>query len=221
MMHKKRNAAGETYFYDDETKRYFARIVAGIAWPFKDKPGWIVVLAQDDEPKPPTGKTIFRMLAEQSDPLIDRLLRRLREVDKTYLVERNYGDLSDEATASLVRKHNREMGEQRIASIGIDFAPMSDQPNNLQTHLQLIDARTEKEVEKTLFIGEETQTAMALRKLDPPDVTGSVGDYPAIAALGFALAALEIYKPSPSEGKPQQFAKDAPGYDPLNWDPDI
>lgn len=220
MMHKKINPARELYWFDDKTKRYFARVVAGISWPFKEKPGWIVVLAQDDEPNPPTGKTTFRILDEQNDPLVHRLLLRLREVNKTFLVERAYGDLSDESTAFLYREHNRTMGEQWIASIGIDFPPLSDQPNNLQAYLQMIDNRTKSGVEKTLFFGEGSQVATALQKLDPQDATGDVKEWPEIAALGFGLAALEVYKPAPFTGKPQRVAQDAPGYDPLTWEPE-
>jgi len=217
MMEKKRNAAGELYWFDPEANRYFARIVAGISWPFKEKPGWIVVIGENDVLNPPSGKQTFRILTEDHDSLIDRLLRRLREVDRTYLVERNYGDLSDETTAFLLRQHNREMDEQRIASIGIDFAPLSDQPNNLQAYLQIIDNHTKHGVEKTLFFGEGSQIATALHNLNPEDASGEVSQWPEIAALGYALAALEVYKPSPFTGEVQKFAGDASGYDPLTW----
>jgi len=124
----------------------------------------------------------------------------------TYLIERNYGDLSDETTAFLVRQHNREMDEERIASIGIDYAPLSDQPNNLQAYLQLIDARTKHGVEKTLFFGEGSEIATIFQTLNPQEAAGDAKEWPEIAALGYALAALEIYKPSPFTGKVQKFA---------------
>lgn len=203
MITKKMNAAGEVYFHDEETGTDYRRVYAGLAWPFKNKPGWLILVAEDDNVDQAIGKRRLTVRYEATDISVEMLFSKMQDVRKRFVPEGFYGDPSDKGMMRLLQWHNADLRDKRIDGVGLSRAPMSDEAGNLQAYLQLIKKQLPDQGPKTLYFGEESKLPNALLELKSEDSAGDAKEWTGIACLGYVIAALETYEPSPGAGKIQ------------------
>jgi hypothetical protein len=87
------------------------------------------------------------------------------------------------------------------ARLFIQNAPFIDEPGPLQYYTSVIYDLLNK---KALSIPDDMKLSVYLHELSPDKrMQATASDYPAIAALGYAVARLEAYRPTPVHKLPR------------------
>ena len=178
------------YFYDAVTPAEYRRIVGGIAWRWGDMPGFVVVIGEDYHKDPTLKLRHIRLLAEYEnlDPL--KIVKRLYDYQNTYLVSPWYGEDENEMMMHFVSKFNKTLGSKK-KGVFISGAPFVDDPHNLQFYANQIKNRMSR-VKKSLHLGGDSRLPGRLSAISPDEVQKTkVQGYPAVAALGYAIAGLD------------------------------
>ena len=172
------------WFENIETGEEYRRIVGGLAWP-GHKPGFSVILGEELEENKKLKLRHLRVLAEAEDFVVEALLRKSCELAKEYSVDRFLGDIQNEGMMILYRQFR---GGEGLKPIILSNAPL---PMNFNYYVQTIKGHLSGE-KKSLWFGPDSKLADFLSQLPPDQVlSSSIDDYPAITALGFAVAFLD------------------------------
>jgi hypothetical protein len=183
--------------------------VAGLSWPAV-KPGFVVVVAEDLKKDPERGGNHLRVLAEGEDSNLKKLLRKCSDFRSRYKVQKFLGDAEDKGMMELLRQFNRNLGSGN-SSLYLQNAPDVENPKcfnyfarSIQNHLPNDRAL------HTLHFDETSKLPGYLNELKKEEIlTATTPDYPAISALGFAVAYLdkfELLPPLPPVTKIQNLA---------------
>jgi hypothetical protein len=183
------------------------RIVGGMAWP-ASKPGFAVVLGEERLPRKGGNVRHIHVLAETIDDRKQHWLGEISELQAMYKTSAFYGR-SDEANLAQLYLYNGET--VRKGKVAIDFyaAPYSH-PGTVEIYSDLI-IKALRPTGKYLHLhGAETAKYLVI----PPDERTSATSltHPAVAALGYALAVMELY-PLADESEPT--GKEEDDLDPL------
>ena len=190
---RKRDLPGTTdsFLINLETEERFSRILGGLAWPGKN-PGFAVVVAEELEIDKTLNKRHYLILAEYESQSLSDLTRRSAEFSVNFCAHPFYGDEKKRWAMDILRKSG--------AGLYITAAPFIDDPTAFEGYLLTIRELTHP-TQKRLHFGSKSQLPPLLAALNPNDIatTAKVAfkRYPAVAALGFAVSALEdsIYDP--------------------------
>ncbi|NIQ17738.1 MAG: hypothetical protein GTN43_02915 [Candidatus Aenigmarchaeota archaeon] len=205
MIEKKLDRSGEGFYYrNEETGDEYRRVVGGMGWPFKEKPGFIVVVAEDFAEIPGPGKRRLTVIYEKEDDQIEGIFRKVIEAQRFHWLEGIWGNRSHENMMALIRQFNDEQNKKQGALVHILYAPKCDEPDNLTYYAHIIKKQLTKP--RNLYFGPESQFPSYLSALPSEKVKGLVDQWPAIAALGYALAALEVHGPEIPRDKLQKTA---------------
>jgi len=178
------------YYYDSDTPAEYRRIVGGVGWPSGGLPGFIVVVAEDYHPDLTLNLRHFRLLTEYSNHDMPKLVKRLYDFQNLYLVEPWHGEDDNEQMMHFVSKFNENLGHKK-KGIYISAAPFIDDSHSLRFYAHQIKSLMSV-AKKILHFGEASQLPGQLSMLSPDDVqTKQVQGYPAVAALGYAVAGLD------------------------------
>ena len=201
IIEKKLDSNSWSYYFEHtESGRKFRRVVGGFAWPGK-KPGYIVSLGQELEPDPTTKTRHLWVVGETEDFDVETLFRKAVELKSFYKVQAFCGDNTNELMMSLLRQSSNRSGFSLVA------APQIDQERNFAFYMQIIRRRTDPD-KKDLHFGETSRLPGYLLEVPPEEViSATVLDYPAVAALGYAVAYIDIYRPLPPLPPQQNIAK--------------
>lgn len=175
------------YYKNRETGAEYRRIVGGTANPSGGKPGAAVVVAEDLREDVTFNARHYHVLAEYESMDIPQLLKRCADFQNAYKAKPFYGDSNNAAIVHFLSEFNRDRGSK---GFHISDAPYVSDPHNLQLYANLIKTRWEP-ARRTLHLAEESKLPHYLAELSPEEVSKvKAQDWPAIAALGYAIATL-------------------------------
>ncbi len=184
------------HFHCEERGIFFQRIVGGIAWP-GDRPGFVCVVGEETSYRLPHQ---LHLLAEAEKQDTSELIKRCRELQATWKVQEFYARLPEHILQYLGLSNEQARGRYQ-KSFQVLEAPFSSDPR-IAYHLQLL-RDTLKPAQKGLHLGTDSRLSSALLEL-PVDKAASAKDtdFPAVAALAYAVAALTVWEPLDDEDRP-------------------
>lgn len=187
--------------------REYGRTVGGIGWP-GEKPGFVVVIGEDWYP--PIGKTVCdcHLLAEYESYHLQEIYQQCAEMAAKHDVTTYYGRWVQQPCWAL-RDFNA--GLNRVATRQIDFqpAPFSSSESSggrrgeIAYHMSVVRDKLRVEA-KSLFFGQvpNSLTVQRFSEVAPEDAARATDeDYPALAALGYAVTFLVSFPPAWDEFK--------------------
>lgn len=179
---------GRYHFHDKETKAKYARIIGGLGWP-GIKPAFAVVLGEDFDEDPSLKIRHLRVFSEIEEGNIERLFQKCLEARDRYQVEDFYGNTENKPMIDFLWAFNRKL-EDGFFQLSLGLAPF---PEDLSYHAWVIRERIEQG-KRSLHLPEGSLLKGYLMELGKEQVLKSnILDYPAIAALGYALSHIKTY----------------------------
>jgi hypothetical protein len=186
---KEWHSASIDYLHDTKTGRDYAMILGGMAWP-SILPGALVVLGQSFHSNPQTRKRDIWILVEKEGNH-QAIFEAMDLHGWQWKCRQWYGDGFDEANMQLMHKHNR--GKPNASKVRLIDAPFVEEPNSFQAYWNLIAQSASSACKVLQFFGSTYPAKIQ-------DVAGKIEsssikpqDHPAVVALGYALAALQVY----------------------------
>jgi len=193
LLEKKIANSGEVYWVHPETGKAFRRVVAGVAWP-GIKPGFLVIVAEDEAEDSLLHERHLWLMAETEERDMTEFIRRCSQWRGIYSVDNLYGDPSNNAAKELVWQFNTNVTDKNNNGLYIEKAPLIEDPKSFEFCVQII-RRHLPETRKTLHLGADSRLPAILASAGDLVMTAQADDYPAIAALGYAVGALDVWKP--------------------------
>jgi hypothetical protein len=210
ILEKRIACDGKVYWLNPESKREYGRAAAGLVWPGKN-PGYAVIVGEDEMKDTASQVRHYHILAEIEDAGLEAFIVRCHEQAGLFSVTDWYGDSSDRVAGEFLSTYNADLYKRRQQGFYISRAPLLNEPSCFEYGVQTIYKHT-KAGKKTLHIGDKSKLPGYLLELRPEEIkTARAGDYPAIAALGYALAALDTWPATNLTRNKQQVEND--------WDP--
>ena len=182
--------AGESKEYYCQTEPYFEyrRIIGGVAFP-AEAAGFIVAIGEDYHKDPTLKLRHFRLLDEYEGGDVQALIKKLYDFQNIYKVQNWYGDPENEMMMKFISKFNQSLGPRK-QGIYISEAPFVNDAHNFKYYAPQIKKLIGRTT-KALHFGASSQLPGRLSALTAIDVDkAKILDYPAIAALGYAVAGL-------------------------------
>ena len=116
-------------------------------------------------------------------------------MSEEFLLRQWYGNTANRAMMYLFRGQQRNVQGKAQVPLVVLGAPYHDDPQALIFYVQMIQDLV-KSSQKLLFFGENSSLPGNFLALSPEELTDKAADYPPVAALGYAVAALRIYGPA-------------------------
>jgi len=181
---------------DPDTKNKYRRVVGGIAWPGVE-PGFAVVVGEDADRDDEMDAYHYRVLDEYQAQEIDLLLAWCEMTEINSSVGWTwYGNPKNKAAMAFVwpRRDKVEKAGRRILSIAP--APYVNDAKGFEFCLNVLRRRLMAD-HKTLHLGADSRLPSYLTALSSTDLKdANPEDHPAVAAIGYAVAALETWRNS-------------------------
>lgn len=179
-----------TPYYESEDGRAFRRIAGGVAWPFGDQAGVVLVVGEDLDEDMDHGARHLRVLAEVREHLglsfveLRPMLACMAELRRTMQARPWYGELGP--WGRIVSEFNGAQAKLRQPTVAV-YPPPGKM--DFAFHAGLVRRRVMHE--KTLHLG---QGALGAKLgLLPADLTGEThAPHPEAAALFYAVAGLDL-----------------------------
>ena len=192
VIHDPNEEGFQKFLYRDlDGGRHYQRILGGLAWPGV-KPGFGVILGEDLRKDYDLNAYHIRVLAEFETSDVEELLKWCVFSHGWFRGEW-YSTLENRPILSLVYNDNR------FEHLSIGRAPYSADPKGFGFYIAILRRHLTLE-KKTLRLGNNSKLPAYLLELDAKDMsTSSIENYPAIAALGYALTSLDLFD---SAGRP-------------------
>lgn len=182
----------ERYLCDTETGISYRRTVGSLVWPCGNRNGCVTVLGESRSRQNVLGgRHDVRLLAEQYSADVSKLVDFVELYTMAFVVRSWATPLSD-TRAFMLDDKNDERRRARKAIIRFDDPQgwHGKGEGLMAFYHALVQRRTLSE--KTLFLGKDCEGASAIGKMQAEDMTGKPTDYPAAAALCFALAEIDL-----------------------------
>ena len=215
LLERKTACSGSTYWQNPKTGIEYRKVVMGFSWPGK-KPGYIIVFSEDRYRDARSDNYSINVVTEFEQHGMDVFVEKLHEVAGLYCVTDLYGDPDDKVGRDFLYSFNDKLSRRGRQGIYISRPPMIGERQcfeyGVQTILKLLRAG-----KKVLFLGEHSRLPSYLLELQPQDVgKADPGNYPAVAALGYAVTALTCWPAR--EGQDQAPQRAITDYDVFNDD---
>jgi hypothetical protein len=193
----KLNPGGERVFHCEERGLFFQRIAGGIAWP-SERPGFVCVVGEESFFRPPFQ---LHLLAEAEEQDTSELIRQCRALQAKWRVQDFYARL-DETILRYLELTNQQAITHHGKPFQVLAAPYSDD-GSIGYHVQLLKDRLQP-AQKSLHLGSESKLPSAVLELPVDQVFKAIDEqYPALAALGYAVSALVVWPPL-DEDRPER-----------------
>jgi len=181
----------------EDKKLDLGRILGGIAWPGDNKSGFAVVVGADTFPEIGGRIHHYHLLSEVEDNDTGQLLRKCAELKTRFEVENFYGRY-DESIVNYLTFWNRDARDRHIPEFHVYPAPSSE-GGKIGYHLNLLRNRLQS-ARKTLHLLGQSRLPGYLSEL-PANGAVTINDsqYPAVAALGYAVSTLIFFGPDLNE----------------------
>jgi hypothetical protein len=179
------------YYHNIETNEDYWAIVGALAFPANRTSGFAVIIAAIKNGT--TDAPVFKVVAEIEESDVDTLLQtcehRRYRYGYPHQLECFYGDL--ERFRSIVADFNQRQERGLYLVQPADFHSQ----NRSEIYLERIwsDLKPGSDGTKRILLGECDRLRAHLHNL--PKEIQSIEDYPAVAALGYAVHSLELMKP--------------------------
>ena len=184
---------GERYFRDLSSGVCFRRVVGALSWPVEDKPGALIVLGETRSTQNALGigRHDVHVLEEQTHDDVSMLLAYMGHMADDWLVRIWATPVTDKRTYMLDDLAADMRAIRRMAPRYADPQGWSGKGEGLMPfYFALVQRRTQ--TEKTLFFGQVCRAADEIGKLQTEDMIRKPTDFPAAAALFFALAEVDV-----------------------------
>jgi hypothetical protein len=202
IIEKKIYTDGEPYYFNTETMEKYGEIVGGFAWP-ETKEGFLVVAAVDLLENTQMEARHIRVLTKSTESTVDVLLKRALELQKHYSPFtqriRFYGDTTSSEMMELLDQFNRERRYRGLDPFYLTEAPKLKDTNKHEFYVHLIKKYTQPAAKILHFC--DTSLPRYLVSLFRDETSKRVLDHPPLAALGYALAVLDTWKPRKKENR--------------------
>ncbi|WP_291442798.1 hypothetical protein [Desulfovibrio sp.] len=182
----------QRYLCDMETGISYRRTVGSLVWPCGNRNGCVTVLGESRSRQNVLGgRHDVRLLAEQYSADVSKLVDFVELYTMTFVVRSWATPLSD-TRAFMLDDKNDERRRARKPMIRFDDPQgwHGKGEGLMAFYHALVQRRTLSE--KTLFLGKDCEGANAIGKMQAEDMTDKPTDYPAAAALYFALAEIDL-----------------------------
>lgn len=204
-LEKKIGCDGAVYWIDAETKQEYSRIVAGLQWPGR-KRGFCCVLGESEIKDPVTQSRNFYVLAEIEDVGVQTFIEKMHEAAGLYCLSDFYGDASDRMGSEFLYQFNLQLQGRRQVGFYISRPPLFGEKQCFPHLCQAIFSHL-RAGRKTLHFGPASKLPSYLLEFGQEQLRGGKPeDFPAIAALGYALTALSTWTASPQDRRTGQAA---------------
>lgn len=170
----------------------FRRIVGGFCWPFGTSPGAFCVLGEVRSVDQHTYTHRVVLLHDEEVSGVDELLRRVHSAS----VDTGIFDWiarRDVSEVRLVDQFNRLQSSQRQRQIRLVHPQEGDDRDRFRFWIRLLERRTMDE--KTMTFGESACVRDRLMSLPPGAYDKEPEEFPAVAAMLFALAEIDLHQP--------------------------
>ena len=196
MIVEENHSIGLKCYYDtDDPKHFYGRIFGGIGWRGK-QPGFIVAVGENLE-KDKNLDVYHRFILkeyENFDTL--KLLNMALDFRDNSRVKPWVGDPDNEVEMMALEKVNEKLPHEFYLSI--DWAPHSDDPKAFEFYLGMIERGVNPY--KVLHFG-KSKITKDLQEINLGNRNSlSVGDYPAVTALGSVLAYMDSHGVDVNQG---------------------
>jgi len=180
-----------------ETGETYLHLAGGIGWPWKDVPGFVVVIAVGKMPGEKGDAPLFTCMDELEDHRIEGLLEGCLRLRDRYGFRQNgnlfqtwYGDST--CFATLVNQFNLKLMEERVQGIYLSDPIDYQQSNYFELYKRRTQSLLTRDVagRKSLTLGKCSRLRNYLQSL-PLDAE----DCPAITALGGVVYSLMVSTP--------------------------
>ena len=178
----------------DGKKIESGRIVGGIAWP-GEKPGFIVIVGEELYPE--IGGKVYNchLLNEHEDPDVNRLIEKCIEFIKFYKVICFFGR-NDKHIIDYIYHWNMTVRKSGQPRFDIDYATNSKE-GLIGYHIKILLERLNIN-RKSLHLSEHSKLPGYLQEISSDKICSATdAQYPAVAALGYAVTELTLYPPEP------------------------
>ena len=182
----------ERYLCDTETGISYRRTVGSLVWPCGDRNGCVTVLGETRSRQNVLGgRHDVRLLAEKCSADVSELTEYIELCTMAFVVLSWATPLSD-TRAYLLDDKNDERRRARKSIIKFDDPQgwHGKGEGLMAFYHALVQRRTRSE--KSLFLGDECEGASFIGKMENEDISCKPTDYPAAAALFFALAEIDV-----------------------------
>jgi hypothetical protein len=200
IIEKKIYEDGEPYFFNAETNEKYGEIVGGLAWP-ETKDGFLIIAAVDLFKDTELEARHIRVLTDVIESCIDVFLKNALELQRRFspFMEtiRFYGDTTSLTMMELLDQFNRDRRYRGLTPFYLTEAPELKDPKKVEFYAQLIKKYTQNERKILHFWN--TALPSYLLGLSSDEISKSVLDHPPVAALGYALAVLNTWRPRKGE----------------------
>jgi hypothetical protein len=170
---------------DTDTGKVFRRIIAGLGWPYAERPGFVVALGEDFEQdySLPHSPRHYRVLAEHETSDLEELQRACHKLRDDFRLNVILGN--PENPVYEVWRRNREDAPMVNIVLPADFEKI-----DLNLVAQLVRRNTEGR--KTLHFGESKLPAYLTRFVAERMKNETLEQFPPMMAFGFTLAEMEL-----------------------------
>jgi hypothetical protein len=169
------------YFFDEEEKRKYGRILGGLCFP-AHKSGFVVITAEELDLNPIMRARPIYVLVEYADNDMQGLLKKLLEFCNTYSVEFYVGDQENKPAMDYLYRFTRHLRENPIRITAGESFEFS------------LNVTKDRLKGKTLHIPETSSLKAALWEVPVSDVqSGNPYNYPRAAALAWVVSYLDTW----------------------------
>lgn len=182
-------------FWRDTEGREFRRVAGGLAWPCDELPGWLVVLGEERLTRPEDGRRHIDVLHAWEAKQWGRVLAPRDLMDEARALHAGmpcpiWASPTKLPDATLTPLYNRELS-RRDHKLLLRTPPQYERRTAFLLYDRLLERRTGPE--NTFHTGEAGRAlADEYAILRPADRVRPLDEFPAVAALLYALAWLEL-----------------------------
>ncbi|MFI3270836.1 MAG: hypothetical protein R3Y11_01860 [Pseudomonadota bacterium] len=183
---------GEPYYEDLTTRTMFRRTVGGIAWPYGNQSGTVVILGEKRTPSNNgRGRRHIYMLKEFRSMESEELLVNASLFQRRYMPDL-YVMLCDEPRYILLEEYNDRQRRARRPILRTDHPSTWHGKGEglIQYYAELVRRRIGDE--KSLFFGKDCSARDAFRNLRPDDVGKKAMELPHVCAFAWALEYFDV-----------------------------
>lgn len=191
MIKAVKSAQGDSLLYRDEGRGvYYRRVVGGLGWPEAQQPGFLVVLAEELRPEASLQARRLRVVGELAADTLGALHKGCIGFRKLYQANVWTTDCQNCPEMSLWLRQNQALAPEATIYL-TQAAPATAK---VQMILQLLKDLMQPS-RKILHFGPDGTLPGYLLALAPGDLQEQSRKYPALAALGYAVAEMVLHEP--------------------------
>ena len=192
MIKRVVNHERQIIYQDSDTGKHYRRVVGAVGWPWEPPPGYLVVIGEIYALDRALHGRPLEVLAEREAHSIAAIHQGCLEMRKFWACDVWLADLDQEEAVRLFKQMNRQPGLSE--TISLRRAPFSQGEDRIQILFQLLGTVQSQE-RKLLSYGPESKLPGYAMGLNPKDLQKPAIQFPALAALGYAVAELIIREP--------------------------